>query len=278
MNTWPNSLLMVHPEYFTVEYNINPHMLDANGELNKIDCNLALTQWQDLKQTFESLGLQVQVMPGAKGLPDMVFCANQTFPFYKDGKKHLILSQMHSDKRKPEVKFFKEWADSHGYHTHALENENFEGMGDALWNYESGQIFAGYGFRTSPQAYEQIEKFVEKKIVTFELKDSRFYHLDTCLAILNNNTAAFVREAFTPEGVATLESFFSNLIEVPSHEAHKQLAGNMCCVNGQDVVLQTGATQTVQLLKKHGFRVHEVDTGEFIKSGGSVFCMKQLLF
>lgn len=278
MNAWPKSLLMVNPEHFSVEYNINPHMLDESGQLNKVDRLLAQQQWQNLKITFESLGLNVDVLAGVEGLPDMVFCANQTFPFYKNGEKHLILSQMHSEKRQPEVTFFKDWADKRGFTTHTLENENFEGMGDALWNYESGQLFAGYGFRTSPQAYEQIEKILEQKIITFELKDSHFYHLDTCLAILNKNIAAFVRKAFTPEGMATLENSFQNLIEVPSQEAHKQLAGNMCCVNGQDIVLQSGASQTVELLQKHGFRVHEVETGEFIKSGGSVFCMKQLLF
>ena len=278
MNAWPKTLLMVSPEYFTVEYSINPHMVDAKGQLNKVDHKLAQQQWQDLKRTFESTGLEVKVLDGAEGLPDMVFCANQTFPFYKNGEKHLILSQMHSEKRQPEVKFFKDWADHQGYQTHSLENENFEGMGDALWNYESGQLFAGYGFRTSPQAYEQIEKIIEQKITTFELKDPRFYHLDTCLAILNKTTAAFVREAFTPEGMVTLENSFHSLIEVPSSEANKQLAANMCCVNGRDIVIQKGASQTVQRLENHGFRVHEVETGEFIKSGGSVFCMKQLLF
>lgn len=276
--TWPTNLLMVSPEHFDVEYSINPHMLDENGNLNKVDRKLAMQQWKDLKATFEKTGTMVEVLKGQEGLPDMVFCANQTFPFMKDGKKQMVMSQMHSEKRQPEVEYFRTWAKENEITIHEIDAKNFEGMGDALWNYETGEVFAGYGFRTTPEAYTALEKIIGKKILTFELKDDRFYHLDTCLAILNKDTAAYVEEAFTEEGLATLKSYIPNLIRVPIEEATTQLAANMCTPNGKDVVLQQGATQTVAALKKAGFTVHEVETSEYIKSGGSVFCMKMLLF
>ena len=52
----------------------------------------------------------------------------------------------------------------------------------------------------------------------------------------------------------------------------------MCTPNGKDIIIQQGARKTVESLKANGFKIHEVDTSEYIKSGGSVFCMKQLLF
>lgn len=275
---WPKTMIMVSPEYFDVEYSINPHMLDEEGNLNKIDKTKAQEQWLALKKTFESLGMQVEVIPGQKSLPDMVFCANQTFPFIKDGEKQIILSEMHSEFRQPEVDYFKKWAQEKSWKTHNIKNKPFEGMGDALWNYETGEVFAGFGFRTTPAVYEEVEKIIGQKIITFELKDERFYHLDTCLAILNKETAAYVEEAFTAEGLQTLRSKIKNLIKVPLNEAESALAGNMCTPNGKDVILQSGATETVNLLKKFGFTVHEVETTEYLKSGGSVFCMKQLLF
>ena len=275
--TWPSKALMVHPEFFNVEYAINPHMLDENGELNKVDTQLALKQWEQLKSKFMELGTSVEVIPGKQNLPDMVFCANQTFPFLKGGKLHLVLSSMHSEKRQPEVEVFKKWAENNNVITHELQNSPFEGMGDVLWNYESGEIFAGYGFRTSPEVYAELEKIVGQKITTLELVDDRFYHLDTCLAILNENTAAFVKEAFSQEGLATLKNKFSHLIEVPTDEACHQLACNMCTPNGKDVVIQSGAVKTNVALEKVGFKVHQLETCEFIKSGGSVFCMKMLL-
>ena len=275
---WPKTMLMVSPEHFDVEYSINPHMLDENGNLNKVDKVQAQQQWQSLKETFEKTGMEVKVINGAEGLPDMVFCANQTFPFTKEGQKSFVLSKMQSENRQPEVQFFNQWAKDNDVKTYEIETDLFEGMGDALWNYETDKIFAGYGFRTSPETYSKLEAILDTKILTFELKDDRFYHLDTCLSLLNKNTAAYVKEAFTEEGIETLKQNIENLIEVPINEATEQLACNMCTPNGKDVIIQKGATQTVAMLKEAGFTVHEVEISEFIKSGGSVFCMKQLLF
>lgn len=275
--SWPTKVLMVHPQFFDVEYAINPHMLDEKGELNKVDQGMAVRQWEHLKSTFEKLGLKVEVLDGQKGLPDMVFCANQTFPFMKEGNLHMLLSHMNSEKRQPEVQFFKEWAQANNVTIHEPGDIQIEGMGDVLWNYETDEVFAGYGFRTSPEAYAQLEKLLDKKITTFELKDERFYHLDTCLSILSDDTAAFVREAFTQEGYETLKAKFKNLIQVPLKEATQFLACNMCTPNGEDVIIQEGADMTNDALEAFGFNVIELDTREFIKSGGSVFCMKMLL-
>lgn len=276
--TWPQSMLMVTPDFFNIEYSINPHMLDESGNLNTVDTEKAQRQWQQLKDIFANTGMKVETLSGVQGLPDMVFCANQTFPFIKDDKKSFILSRMGSEQRQPEVQYFKAWAQKKGIEIFEIENSPFEGMGDALWNYETGEVFAGYGFRTSPAAYSEIEKIVGKKFITLELINENFYHLDTCLAILNKDTAAYVPEAFTTEGLHTLKKYIANLIEVPLTEATKNLACNMCCVNGKDIVIQTGAMETIGKLRFSGFTVHETETSEFIKSGGSVFCMKQLLF
>ena len=43
------------------------------------------------------------------------------------------------------------------------------------------------------------------------------------------------------------------------------------------VVIQSGCRVLSSKLRELGFAVDEVDTSEFLKSGGSVFCMKQVL-
>ncbi len=278
MNQWPQTVLMVTPDFFNIEYSINPHMLDKNGKLNQVNRDLAVDQWKQLKKTFENCNMKVEVLQGVSQLPDMVFCANQTFPFIKDEKKQIVMSRMNSPQRQPEVAYFKKWAIELGYLVHEIQSSSFEGMGDALWNYEAGFIMAGYGFRTSLETYQELENIVGQKIYTLELKDPRFYHLDTCLAILNKDTAAYVPEAFTAEGLKTLESNIKNLIAIPLTEAIDNFAGNMCSLNGKDIVMQKGAEKTKTQLKELGFTVFEVETSEFMKSGGSVFCMKQLLF
>ncbi|NDB82577.1 MAG: amidinotransferase, partial [Alphaproteobacteria bacterium] len=50
------------------------------------------------------------------------------------------------------------------------------------------------------------------------------------------------------------------------------------CPDQKHVIIQKGCQKTLQLLKDHDFVPLEVDTSEFIKSGGSVFCMKLMFF
>src|SRR3712207_1520392 len=55
-----------------VEYAINPWM----GPAVPVDVELALKQWQRLRETLEQLGHTVHVLPAEPGLPDMVYAAN----------------------------------------------------------------------------------------------------------------------------------------------------------------------------------------------------------
>jgi N-dimethylarginine dimethylaminohydrolase len=261
-----------------VAYAINPHMLDNTGNLNQVDEKLAFKQWDTLKSKFEMLGLTTHIIEGDPAFPDMVFCANQTFEFIdKNNKKSLILSRMHSDFRKGEVKYFRDWALTNKYTLYEITDYDFEGCGDLIWNYDSQELYGGYGFRTQKSVYDQIEKITSKKIHLLELISEDFYHLDTCFVVLNKNTAGIVEEAFSPESVTLIRSQFSNVIIINKKEAMENFAGNALCVNGKDVVLHKGAKQFCYDLKALGFQTHEVDVSEFLKSGGAVFCMKQML-
>ncbi len=274
---WPKKVLMVSPDYFDIEYAINPHMVNNKGELKSVDTKKAREQWEKLKETFESLRLEIEVMSGRENLPDMVFCANQCFPFKKNGQLNLILSEMHSEQRKPEVPFFKEWAESHQIPTHKLGDIPLEGMGDVIWDYSTEKVYGGYGIRTSHEIYPKMEEILGQEIIQLELVNERFYHLDTCFSPLGNGKVAFVKEAFSQAGLEKIKKNFKTLIEIPYEEAVKQLACNLCCPNGKDIIIQQGAKKTNERLKAEGFRIHEVDTSEYIKSGGSVFCMKLLI-
>lgn len=275
---WPQTLLMVNPEFFDVKYSINPHMQDAAGNLKTVDRPLALQQWNTLKNKFLSLGMSVEVINSAPEFPDMVFCANQMFPFIKNNQRQVILSHMASELRQGEVSYFKSWAQKNNIPYYELQGStSFEAMGDLLWNYESQELFGGFGFRTDPHVYDQIEDIVGRKIHRLELINEHFYHMDTCFSILNKDSALYVDEAFSREGKNLIQKSFKNLITVPIDEAIDNFAGNACAINGTDVILQKGSTQTKAQLIAQGFKVHEVDTSEYIKAGGSVFCMKLLI-
>jgi len=271
---------MVYPKGFTVAYSINPYMKDQDGNLNQVDPSLAVSQWEDLKAHFEKLGAEVSVIQGQEDLPDMVFSANQTFPFRDElGKGSIILSQMKSSYRQPEVNHFKSWAQENALSVYELScSSSFEGMGDALWDYDKNEIYGGFGPRTEVAVYLEIEKITKAKVHRLKLVNENFYHLDTCLCLLGNSTAFAVREAFDQEGWQILKNQFSTLVEISEEEALRNFAGNMFCLNGRDVVMQSGSHQTRKSLERLGFQVYEVETTEFMKAGGSVFCMKQLYF
>lgn len=269
-------VLMVDPAYFDVLYVINPHM---EGNIGQVDKSLARTQWLNLKQTYERLGFDVDVMPGEPGLPDMVFTANQSFPYFNNGEPTVVISRMRSKHRQPEVEHFAAWYKARGYRVFRQADPpvHFEGMGDARWHPDRKLLYVGYGYRTDFTAVQRAATHFTCPVVGLELVDPRFYHLDTALSPLDEHTALYVHEAFTEEGVALLQRLFPTLIRVPIDEAAHGFAANGHCPDRKHFIVHRGNTQTNTVLRQQGFEVIEVDTSEFIKSGGSVFCMKMML-
>ncbi len=280
----PKSMFFVRPDYFTVEDAINPHMIDHRGELNQVNQNLAHLQWQQLVETYRGLGFKVHIFNAQSGCPDMVFCANQSFPYTdQSGDLRMIMGKMENPVRQREVPIIKQQLQDLHIITEDLtdlgEEMIFEGMGDALWVPGRRYILGGYGFRTHPKIYEILHEKIQVPIVTFELSNAEFYHLDTCLSILNHETAMACREAFSEEGWQTLQLLFKNVIVVSYKEADSPyFACNAHCPDGKHVILQEGSRETERQLIDNGFVPLTVQTSEYIKSGGSVFCMKQILF
>src|ERR1700712_3287981 len=71
------TFLMTDPALYDVAYQINPWMRpqvwDADPAGNRLAARLA---WEALRGALEAHGGTVLAMPGAAGLPDMVFPAN----------------------------------------------------------------------------------------------------------------------------------------------------------------------------------------------------------
>jgi len=275
----PKQILMVTPDYYSVEYVINPHMKENIGRVDKVE---AQNEWNILKKTFEQLGFRVHVIEGEEGLPDMVFCANQSLPYRDEkGNKQVIMSIMHAGERKEEVAYFEQWYRQNGYEIHHLNNseiEDFEGCGDAIWQTGKQLLWGGYGYRSSMQAYETISELFNVPVIALELVDESFYHLDTCLCILDEQTALIYPEAFSREGRDLINAVFDQVFHASRFEATKLFACNAVCPDGKNVIIQKGCTDVSKNLRDAGFNVYEVSTDEFLKSGGSVFCMKMMVW
>ncbi len=277
----PRRILMCTPDYFDVTEGINAFMYDEAGKLNRVDKSKAFLQWTDLRMTFEKLGYVVPLVKGQDGLEDMVFSANQSFPFWDQEaqKPAVILSNMRTEKRKPEVAYYAAWYRRQQYRIHELKNCSFESNGDAIWFPGKQLILAGYGssekHRTDRAALDQLSAITGAVVLAFELTHPEYYHLDTTLCILDAETCLVYPPGVGDKGMEGLHKIFKRLLVVEDAEADApNFACNAFTHDGKNVIIQKTCTQTIATLTQAGYRVHPVDTSEFIKSGGSVYCLK----
>lgn len=277
-------ILMSSPEYFDVLYAINPHMTAEDGQLHKIDSVLAMHQWNNLREVFENLGVKVHVVPGGTDLPDMVFSANHGLPLFGEDQKVFILGKMATPERAEEIELFRAWYSANGWRVidglsegFIQAGETFEGMGDAAFRRGSDEIWAAFGSRSHAAVWQRLVEKFHLNLKLLELVDERFYHLDTCFSILNTDTVALVPAALSDKSMTIVRESFKQVIEISISDAEQYFAANCWCPDGKHVVVQKGCDVFIAQLLENGFLPVCVDTSEFIKAGGSVYCMKMQL-
>jgi N-dimethylarginine dimethylaminohydrolase len=273
----PTRLLMCPPESFDVVDVKNPHM---QGNIGMVDKNKAKAQWRSVNEAFTDSCGSVELIQPVADCEDMVFCANQTFVgLDAQGDKLCVLSRMKHASRQREVGAFAQWFRSHGYRVEEIPaNLGFEGSGDAIWHPGKALVWGGSGFRSDGEVYPHISRLFGVPVLRLPLKSDRFYHLDTCFCAIDEHTALIHAPSLTKEGVEMIKAVFTNVIECDDTEANEGMACNATAIGGKHVIIQSGNTRTCELLKEVGYQVHEVDTSEYLKSGGSVFCMKMYVF
>ncbi|MCB0833733.1 MAG: hypothetical protein KDC45_09740 [Bacteroidetes bacterium] len=281
----PNRILMCSPDYFAVTEAINSFMLDNDGHLHKVDTQLAYQQWTNIRYFYEMFGFRVHTIRGDVDLENMVFAANQSFPFMdvKTQTKSVIMSIMRKERRKREVNYFEAWYRKNGYVVHHLKDCCFESGGDALWYHGKYLILCGYGstshHRTDLAALHQVAEIIGCPVIGIELNHPHFYHLNTTLSVIDADTCLVYKPGVGKEGFAMLKTLFKNILLVRKEEAYApNFACNAFSLDGNIVFIQNTARKTIQKLEKHGKRVVGVDTSEYIKSGGSVYCMKTKVY
>ena len=253
---------MCPPTYFDIEYEINPWM-DTD---NQVDPELAKKQWQKLYSIYtEQLGWDVQLIDPIDHLPDMVFTANGALVV--DGK--VALPSFRQPDRQPETEHFEKWFRDAGYSEFLRPKYNFEGEGDALpWN---DLIFAGYPWRSDKPSHAELGEFFGHRVISIQLADARFYHLDTCLTIVDNETVALYPSAFTADSLKIIHDTVPHVIEATDEDA--LVYGLNAMSDGRTIVVPEGAHGLIRHYKEKGLDVIETPISEFQKSGGGVKCL-----
>jgi len=270
------TFLMVAPHHYEVSYVINPWMkpgawgTDPEGHRRQAEAAS-----NALQAALLTAGGAVQMLPGAPGLPDMVFPANAAVVL----DRRAIVARFACNERRGEeplfVKAFEEMR-AHGlidvveqYPQGVFQ----EGAGDAIWDDGRQLFWAGYGQRTVQASLKITEAFFEQPLVALELVSPRFYHLDTCFLSLSGGEVLYYPPAFSNAGRATIEATAgrTNVIAAQDDDA----AG--FCVNavniGREIIMARPPARLADELTERGYTVTAVDLDPFILSGGGAYCM-----
>nr|WP_207894537.1 dimethylargininase [Tamaricihabitans halophyticus] len=255
---------MCPPTYFTVEYSINPWM---NPD-QPVDVELAMAQWQRLRDTYQQLGHTVDEIEPQRGLPDMVFAANSGTVI--DGR--VLGARFRADERAPEAEYYRRWFVEQGYREVVMPEAVNEAEGDFVWT--GGLLLAGYGFRTDKAAHDEAQEVLGVPVVSLRLTDPRYYHLDTALFVLNDDPVrpriAYFPDAFSAGSRRVLRRLFPDAVLASAADA--ACLGLNGVSDGEHVVLPVEATELAEQLRARGYQVLPVDISELRKAGGGPKC------
>lgn len=262
----PRRYLMCRPEHFEVSYCINPWM-DLTCA---VDTDLALRQWENLRQTYLDLGHEVQLVEPVAGLPDMVFAANGGLVV--EGRA--LGARFTHAERQAEGPAYLRWlgSDDAGLKDATDAVHVNEGEGDFLA--VGGVVLAGTGFRTDPGAHAEVQELFGVPVVSLTLVDPRYYHLDTALAVLDDSVdranVAYYPGAFSEGSREVLRRLFPDAVLATAEDA--AVLGLNAVSDGRHVVLSQQAAGLIDELAVRGYEPIGVDLSELLKAGGSAKC------
>jgi N-dimethylarginine dimethylaminohydrolase len=256
----PRRYLMCRPAFFDVTYSINPWM-----EPNKpIDVDLAMTQWERLCDLYLEFGHEVEFIEPVEGLPDMVYSANGATVV--DG--NVLLARFRHHQRVGEAAAYQEWFGARGYRK--VQEPAFINEGEGDYLLVGSRILAGTGFRTDRHSHHEAQAFFGLPVISLTLVDPRFYHLDTALAVLDDDEIMYYPAAFSLGSQAVLRELYPDAVVATDLDA--EVFGVNAVSDGRHVVLPQGATHLIGALRAGSFEPVSVDVSELLKAGGGVKC------
>jgi N-dimethylarginine dimethylaminohydrolase len=193
----------------------------------------------------------------------MVFAANSALVV--DGVAYL--ARFRFGERRGEEHLYERWFRSHGFAVLHAQHVH-EGEGD--FALAGDVILAGTGFRTDVESHREVERIFNREVVTLELVDPRYYHLDTALFVLAGNEIAYYPRAFSEASRAVLAQRYPDAIIATDADA--AAFGCNSASDGQHVFMPCGADALATEVAARGYRPIPIDLSELRKAGGSVKC------
>lgn len=255
------TFLMCPPEWYSVEYAINPWMA---GNVHRSSRDLAFAQWKGIHNVLRGVA-DVRLLHPEPGCPDMVFLGHGALVHHGIA----ALSSFTHPQRQAETPFLRNWLVSQGFILWETAKETaFEGEGDISFDDRGEQLWAAHGVRTCRGAHPHIADAWHVPVHSLHLVDPRFYHLDTCFAPLHGGYILYYPGAFDSASRATIEAHYPESKRIAVTEAD---ATHMACAAlniGKTLFTGEISRELASQLFDAGFDVVQLELSEFIKGGG----------
>jgi N-dimethylarginine dimethylaminohydrolase len=280
---WGRHYLLVRPDHFRVEYQINPFMHLADQP----DPVLARSQWDGLVHALRAAGAAVDVLDQRADAPDMVYAMNlglavdvppallpALLPAVPQaGGRRTVLSHMRYVERRMETETAHRWFAEAGFAT------SYVGRDGVGAHFEAGDAFpfrdglvVGYGPRTDELGLKHLATDLGVRVRGLRITHPGMYHLDLAFCPLDERRAIVCPDAFDdPSARAAMELVPEPLV-LTEQEALQTFAANSVVV-GRTVLMPACPDRVRTRLEQWGFDVVVVDVSEFHKGGGSVRCL-----
>ncbi len=266
---WGRRYLMVRPDHFRIDYQINPYMDMASQP----DLETATHQWETLVETLESFGAAVEVLAARPDAPDMVYAMNLGLALADGDRPRVAMSHMRFPQRRMETESALEWFERAGV------SASFTGAAGVGAHLEAGDAFpfggelvVGYGPRTDELALKHLAHDYDVRVRGLRLTHPAMYHLDLAFCPLDATRALVCPAAFDEASARAVLELVPEPILLSEDEALSMFCANSVVV-GRTVVMPACPPRVRSTLEAAGFTVVVADVSEFHKGGGSVRCL-----
>jgi N-dimethylarginine dimethylaminohydrolase len=305
LSRWQRVILMGDPTHFSVKGGANPHTRTWLGTRRRVDREVAIRQWQRLRDQLRDLGVRVLVVPPDPAQPGLVYPANAGFLTHVDAELPIEEKTFHLSNLLPtragEKAHYRRVLEGAGFAVAEIDARlRFEGEADFFpagdhYLFTHGRLETQrfvprlglppwkriYGFRTDVAAEPLLAEIVApKRIVRAELVLEAHYHGDTALCAfgaMRQYLLAWPR-ALAPRSWARLQRVFGpSIVELSDEDATRYAANSFTLTQGSECVLVMPAGLSERLLaqvRERKVTPIAADVSEFLKKGGgSVKCM-----
>ncbi|MFL6022954.1 MAG: dimethylarginine dimethylaminohydrolase family protein [Marmoricola sp.] len=265
---WGRRYLMVDPDHFRVDYEINPFMHLAEQP----DPVAARAEWDAVAAAITAAGGEVEVLAQRADAPDMVYAMNLGLALEGPDGPEVVLSHMRFAQRRMETDTAEVYFADRGALIHRIGAQgvgaHFE-AGDAFaWR---GDLVVGHGPRTDRLALKHLATDLDVRVHPLHTVHPGMYHLDLAFCPLDSERALVCPAALDAASAARLLALVPDPLVLTEEEALTFCANSV--VVGRTVVMPACPDRVRTQLEAWGFEVVVVAVTEFIKGGGAVRCL-----